>query len=229
MSQLIMDRGSSRSHVATVIAVFMATGLQVLADAPAVPVAPKVPEFTIKPVTTRPCLLIDPDGIPALKARYEAIPHSPKPGERGMDGPIQGLLYGDVAYKKKFSEEWMAGIHKQFGVPAGAPLPPYRRYNAALYIYDIVASFGCLSDADKKDFRDLMVRGANHYVGDDPSNFPTPATPKKNGIEYPTGFATGNRWTDDFLVAGLCGLRLSRTADLERVGEIRRRADAVAA
>jgi hypothetical protein len=179
---------------------------QAWADGPEIPVAPPVPEFTIKPVTTRPCLLIDSAGVPAFKARYEAIPHASKPGERGMDGPIQGLLYGDDAYKKKFSEQWMADIRKQFNVRAGVPLPPYRRYSAALYIYDIVASFGYLSEADKKEFRDLMVRGANHYVGDDPSNFPSPATPKNNGIEYPKGFATGNRWTDDFLVAGLCGL-----------------------
>jgi len=206
MSKLIMDCRSKCSPVTIAIAAFMAMGFQAWADAPVVPVAPKVPEFTIKPVTSRPCMLLEADEIPAFKARYEALPHHPKPGERGMDGPIQGLLYGDEAFKKKFAADWMAGIRKQFDVPAGTPLPPYRRYNGALYTYDIVASFGYLSDADKKDFRDLMVRGANHYVGDDPANFPTPATPKKNGIEYSTGFATGNRWTDDFLVAGLCGL-----------------------
>jgi hypothetical protein len=194
-------------HALTLLAALLLAPLASLnaADAP-IPDAPKVPEFTIKPVTARPCLLVDSDGIAALKARYEALPHHPKPGERGMDAPIQGLLYGDEAYKKKLSAQWLDDMRKQFDTPAGAPLQPYRRYNAALYIYDIVASFGFLTDADKKEFRDLMVRGANYYVGDDPSNFPTPATPKNNGIEYPKGFSPGNRWTDDFLVAGLCGL-----------------------
>ncbi len=200
---------SRRAHfgrVPVVIAGLIATGLSAHADTAPIPAPPKVPEFTIKPVTTRPCLLIDATGVSAFKARYEAIPHACKPGERGMNGPIQGLLYGDDAYKKSLGAQWMAGIRKQFNVPAGAPLPPYRRYNAALYIYDVIASFGFLSEVDKKEFRDLMVRGANYYVGDDPSNFPSPATPKTDGIEYPKGFATGNRWTDDFLVAGLCGL-----------------------
>ena len=96
------------------------------------PVAPPVPEFKIAPITSRPCLLIDAADIPNFKARYEAIPHSLKPGERGMDAPIQGLLYGDEDYKKQFSAQWMADVRKQFDVPAGAPLPPYRRYNAAL-------------------------------------------------------------------------------------------------
>jgi hypothetical protein len=150
------------------------------------------PEFTIKPVTAHPALLIDPSDVPAVKKRYEAIPGHAAPNMRGMSGEIQGLLYGDEAFKKKLSADWMADRRKQFGDPK--VIPPYRRYSEAIYAYDVIASFGYVTEQDKADFRTMMVRGATHYIGDDPAKFPSKATPLNDGIEYPTGFANGNRW-----------------------------------
>jgi uncharacterized membrane protein YfcA len=72
------------------------------------------------------------------------------------------------------------------------PLKGDRRYNEMLYFYDVVGSFGCLSEAEQKEFRDLMVAGAMHYIGDDPAKFP------KLGRD--------NRSTDQAIVGVLTGL-----------------------
>lgn len=150
---------------------------------------PPVPSasLVIKPVTQNPCLLIDPEDIPAVKRRFEALPDRPEP--RKMEPALYGLLYGDEAFKKKTAADFMESVRQSFGTG----FPVYRRYNETLYRYDVIASFGCLTDAEKKEFRDLMVKGAIHYTGGDPAQFPT-------------GNDTCNRWTDQVMVAGLVGL-----------------------
>jgi len=162
--------------------------------------------FTIKPVVQRPCLLIDPQDIPQVKRRLEAMPDRPAAVPRKMDAALYGMLYGDEAFKKNASAAFMRDVRRVYDFKPGAPFPSYRRYNEQLYKYDLIASFGCLGQKDQQDFRDLMVRGAEYFTGDDPAKFASKLTPRNNGTEFPMGFSTCNRWTDQVLVAALVGL-----------------------
>ena len=162
--------------------------------------------LNIKPVTQRPCLLMDPSDISEVKHRLEAMLDHPPANLKKMDGVLYGLLYGDEVFKKKVSADFMADARKRFTVKPGTEYQGYRRYNEMLYHYDVIASFGYLSDAERMEFRDLMVNGAVHYTGDEPSRFPSRQTPLRNGTEFPEGFSTCNRWTDQVMVGALVGL-----------------------
>ena len=165
-----------------------------------------VDTLELKPVTQRPCLLIDPADIPGVKRRLEAMPDHPPADPKKMDGALYGLLYGDEAFRKKASADFMADARKRFTVKNEAECPSYRRYNEMLYRYDIIASFGFLSEKERNEFRDLMLVGAYRYTGDDPAKFASKATPRHNGTENPEGNSTSNRWTDQFMVAALMGM-----------------------
>jgi hypothetical protein len=162
--------------------------------------------LTIKPVVQRPCLLIDPAEVPEVKRRLEAMPDRPEADPRKMDPALYGLLFGDGVFRKNAAATFMRDVRRMFAVNPGAPLPGYRRYNEVLYKYDLVASFDGLSQAEQREFRDLMVRGAVYYTGEDPARFASKETPRNNGTEFPEGFSCCNRWTDQVLVAALTGL-----------------------
>jgi hypothetical protein len=162
--------------------------------------------LTIQPVLKRPCLLIDPDDIPAVKRRFELLPDRPTADPRKMNAALYGLLYGDETFRKNASAEFMRDVHRMFDVKPGASLSEYRRHNERLYQYDLIASFGHLGQKDQDDFRNFMVRAAEFCTGNDPAKFPSPSTPSHNGTEFPNGFSTSNRWTDQVMVAALTGL-----------------------
>ena len=163
-------------------------------------------QAVLKPIKQRPCLLIDPANIPQVKRRFEAFPDHPPADPRKMDTALYGLLYGDEAFNRKTTSAFMEEARKKFTVKPGGEYPSYRRYNEMLYRYDIIASFGFLTDAEKNEFRDLMVAGAYYFAGDDPAKFPSKETPHLNGTENPEGNSTSNRWTDQFMVAALVGM-----------------------
>jgi hypothetical protein len=119
---------------------------------------------------------------------------------------LRALLYGDAAARKKATIDFMALARKDFAGPGRDPLNKQRRINQLLYNYDIVASFGYLSKADQQEFENDAVSYAKYEVGDDPAKFPSPQTPSTNGLEFPNGFSTCNRWPDRYLGAALVGL-----------------------
>ena len=180
--------------------------LQPLAGSTPSPAPRSFDQAVLKPVTQRPSLLIDPVDIPEVKRRLEALPGHPPAEPKKMDAALYGLLYGDEAFKRKTTEDFMVDARKRFTVKPGGEYPGYRRYNEMLYRYDLIASFGCLSAAEQQEFRDLMVAGAYHYTGDDPARFPSKETPHLNGTENPEGNSTSNRWTDQIMVAALVGM-----------------------
>jgi len=158
----------------------------------------------IRPVTQRPCLLMDAADIPEGRRRWESIPN--RPDAKHMDATLYALLYGDAAAKKKATVEFMADVRRIFGGPGKNQLWAQRRVNELLYKYDVIASFGFLTKAEQQEFEDDAVRFAKFEVGDNPARFPSPQTPSTNGLEFPTGFSTCNRWPDRFLGAALVGL-----------------------
>ena len=167
---------------------------------------PAVPEFAIKPVTGHPSLLMDPSGIPGLKARYEALLGHRDPSTVRLRSPVEFLIYADEASKKKFSADWMRGALKMLEQPEEATLSSCRRHSEAIYAYDIIAALGFLTDADKAEFQKMMARAAAVFVGPDPAHFASAKTPLTTKVESPKGFNACNRWTDSYVLAGLYGL-----------------------
>ena len=164
----------------------------------------------IRPVAQRPCLLMDPADIPEVKRRFEAMPDHPAADPKKMDGTLYALLYGDESAKRQATAEFVAAARKIFRGPEKDALWKQRRVNELLYKYDTIASFGFLTKDEQQEFENDAVRFAKFEIGDDPATFPSPQTPSQNGLEFPTGFSTCNRWPDRFLGAALVGLNFPK-------------------
>ena len=167
----------------------------------------------IKPVAQRPCLLMDAADIPEVKRRFEAMPDHPPADPKKIDSALYALLYGGDAEKTQATAQFMAEVRthlkgevtRQFGPPYSA-LRRCRRFNELLCKFDIVASFGMLTNEEQREFEDDAVRAAKFLIGDDPAKFPSSETPSTNGLEFPKGFSTCNRWPDQYMGAALVGL-----------------------
>ena len=158
---------------------------------------------------------MDPSDTPEIKRRFEAMPDHPPADPRRMDYALYALLYGDEAGRKQATEKFMADVRRFLkGDPATlfgphssySALARCRRFNELLYRYDLIASLGFLTKEDNQEFEDDAVRISKFLVGDDPAKFPSKETPSTNGLEFPTGFSTCNRWPDQFMGAALVGL-----------------------
>ncbi|MEI7733448.1 MAG: hypothetical protein WCO56_28010 [Verrucomicrobiota bacterium] len=169
--------------------------------------------IVIKPVTQRPCLLMEAADIPEIRRRWESIPN--RPDTKRMGSTLCGLIYGDETAKRKATVDFMKAVRTHLSgdvVAQFGPKTPYsslrrcRRLKELLCEYDIIASFGTLTKEEEKEFREDTVRAAKFIIGDDPAKFPSPKTPSTNGLEFPTGFSTCNRWPDQYIGAALVGL-----------------------
>jgi hypothetical protein len=176
------------------------------AQTPANP-SPELNDITIKPITQRPCLLMDPADLPEVKRRFEAMPKTEGMDAGKTDLTLHALLSDSNDEKKAATEEFVRAFRKVFSGPGKNPLWKERRVNELLYKYDTIASFGFLTEEENKEFENNAVEFAKYEIGDDPSKFPSPQSPSTNNtLEFPTGFATCNRWPDRFLGAALVGL-----------------------
>ena len=176
------------------------------AQTPANP-SPEFNDITIKPITQRPCLLMDPADLPEVKRRFEAMPKTEGMDAGKTDLTLHALLSDSNDEKKAATEEFVRAFRKVFSGPGKNPLWKERRVNELLYKYDTIASFGFLTEEENKEFENNAVEFAKYEIGDDPSKFPSPQSPSTNNtLEFPTGFATCNRWPDRFLGAALVGL-----------------------
>ena len=164
----------------------------------------------IKPVAQRPCLLMDAADIPEVKRRFEAMPDHPPADPKKMDGTLYALLYGDDTAKRQATADFVTAARKILGGPEKDALWKQRRVNELLYKFDIIASFGFLTQDEQQEFENGVVQFAKFEIGDNPATFPSPQTPSKNGLEFPTGFSTCNRWPDRFLGAALVGLNFPK-------------------
>ncbi|MEI6712293.1 MAG: hypothetical protein WCO60_00970 [Verrucomicrobiota bacterium] len=162
--------------------------------------------ITIKPVTQRPCLLMDPTDLPEVKRRSESMAARDAHDHGKMDSTLHALLYGNDEEKKKETKAFFQSARTIFGGPGKNPLWKERRVNELLFKYDTIASFGFVTSEEQNEFEKNAVEFAKFEIGDDPTKFPSPETPSTNGLEFPQGFSTCNRWPDRFLGAALVGL-----------------------
>ena len=117
-------------------------------------------DLEIKPITQRPCLLMEPSEVPEIRRQFEAMPDRPDIKARNLSF-LNALLYGDEADEKKATASFMSTARGQFASPGRDPLNKQRRINGLLYNYDIVASFGYLSKEDQQEFEEDAVDSPN--------------------------------------------------------------------
>lgn len=207
---------SSRSPLSLAVSLFAATAFAWATAFSQDSQLENAPQVEIKPITARPCLLMDSSELPEIKRRFEAIQKNFPEDVASIDPALKGLLFSDEEAKKQATEQFVTDMRTHLsGDPAEkfgpkdnsySPLRRMRRLNEMLYSYDVVVSFGYLGVEEQREFRAGAVRAAKYLLGESPSEFPSPQTPAKTGLEFPTGYSTCNRWADHFAGPMLVGL-----------------------
>lgn len=153
-------------------------------------------------IAVRPALLFTPDDYELLRSRYELIPE--KVSSKSTD--IVGAWFSDdaslkeqqtqewIEYWKGYAERWTSEA-LEVSRPDGVAMRGVWR---TLHLFDIVASWGYLTQEDVLEYRNALVRTIELAVGDDTTKFRQPPI---NEIE----FLYTNIWTDVFLAAGIVG------------------------
>jgi hypothetical protein len=157
--------------------------------------------WTLPPVKQHPCLLITPEETPACEERL--VQRFGSIDEIG-DETLQAYFSGDEAARKKATEDFIA-YWKDYSKrwtpekldrerPDGVSMRGIRR---CIFRYDLVASFGYLSDEQIGEFRDRLVASIELAIGSNAAN--PRITPNE-------GFRKMNIWTDVVAAAGMVGL-----------------------
>lgn len=164
---------------------------------------------TVEPASSYPCLIVKKEDFALLKARYDKIPENDLDGRRNetkknkivrawfsqSETDRRAATEEFVAYWKNYAERWTPGALRR-AEPDGVSLRGVWR---CLHLYDIVVSFGYLTDAQRLEFRNKLVEAVELAIGTDPKN---PILPPA-GHE---GFHHQNIWTDVVLAAGIVGV-----------------------
>lgn len=165
------------------------------------PVLP--PDWKLPAVTNHPCLLFGAAESPAIKARLiQEFGALDKIGDQqlkvyfaGDEAARRQATADFISYWKGYSQRW--GKTYQ-GHPAdwidGVSLRGVRR---SLAIYDLVASYGYLTDEQTREYRDALVSAVEYAIGSDYAHPRMTSNPK---------FHMMNIWTDIVTAAGLIGL-----------------------
>jgi hypothetical protein len=168
------------------------------AEDPALP-----PHWPLPPVTAHPNLLFTAADAPAIRSRLsKEFGGIEKIGDRNLavfftgDEAAKRQATADfVVYWKKYSERWQKdNLEDHPEWIDGVALRGVRR---SLLLYDVVASYGYLTPAQTREFRDGLVRAIEFAIGHDAAH-PRITTSDK--------FRTMNIWTDIVAAAGLTGL-----------------------
>ena len=161
------------------------------------------PDWSFKPVTGHPCLILGPEDKPAIRARLERAFGSV---DRIGDRDVAVFLAGDEAAKKRATAEFI-DYWKQYSSrwrkdnledrPDWIDGVALRGVRRSLLRYDLVASYGYLTADQTREFRDALVRAVEFAIGHDSAH------PRLTTNE---AFRTMNIWTDTVAAAGLTGL-----------------------
>ena len=166
--------------------------------------SPGLPDgWTISPVSAHPCLIFGPEDKPRLLARLsKAFGSVDAIGDRDL----QVYLAGDEAAKRKATRDFITywkGYSTRWRKDNLEDRPEWidgvalRGVRRTLLVYDLVASYGYLTQAETLEYRDALVRAVEFAIGRD-SGHPR--------VTISAPFRTMNIWTDTVAAAGLVGL-----------------------
>ena len=154
------------------------------------------------PITNdRPALLFTADDFNILKSQYAMIPDNAK----GKKFDVHEAWFSEnetlqkeqtqwwIDYWKNYSERWTAEALSD-PRPDGVSMRGIWR---TMHLFDIVVSWGYLSESDVDEYRNAVVNAVELALGADTNNL---------GANIDPDFRTHNIYTDVFLAAGLVGL-----------------------
>jgi hypothetical protein len=162
---------------------------------------PTIDQWQFKPITSYPCLILKAAEKEKYRSNYAQLPES----EKKLDLPFkvwitdgdadekQKAIQDFIRYWKDYNKKWTVK-NLQKDEPDGVAMRGIWR---CVHLYDVVQSFGMLSEADRVEFRDSLVKSIELALGHDAKH------PK---ITPSIGFRHMNIWSDIVLSAGITGL-----------------------
>ena len=163
---------------------------------------PTINEWQFKPLSKYPCLILKAEDEEKLRSNFNQMPDE---YSKKLELPVRIWMNGGTELEKqkvtrKFIEYWQnynkkwTPINLHRDEPDGVAMRGIWR---CIHLYDVVQSFGMLSDKDRISFRDTLVKSIELAIGND-SKHPI--------ITQKAAFRHMNIWTDVVLAAGVTGL-----------------------
>lgn len=165
-------------------------------------IVPKINAWQMKPIKKFPCMILKAEDEDKLRGNYNQLPaefiKKTEPAIRiflngGTDIEKQKVTQKFIEYWQNYNKKWTPKNLRKDD-PDGVAMRGIWR---CIHLYDVVQSFGMLSEKDRISFRDSLVKSIELAIGND----------AKHPIVTPTkGFRNMNIWTDVVLAAGVTGL-----------------------
>jgi len=163
---------------------------------------PRIDEWQLKPITNYPCLIIKAEDKERLAANVKLF--RPEIVKEIEPFAKCWLYQGDslqqitvtksfIKYWKNYNQRWQPK-NLQCDMPDGVGL---RGIGRSIQYYDLIQSFGKLSEADRLEFRDSVVKSIELAIGKDCQH------PKITPV---LAFRHMNIWADVVCAAGITGL-----------------------
>jgi len=162
---------------------------------------PAIDEWQFKPITSYPCLILNAAEKEQLKKNYNQLSVADKrlelPSktwitEGNAEEKAKATQYF-IKYWKDYDKKWtVKNLMKD--IPDGVGMRGIWR---CIHLYDVVQALGMLSESDRIEFRDSLVKSIELALGKDA---------KHPRMTSNTGFHHMNIWGDVVISAGITGL-----------------------
>lgn len=162
-----------------------------------------IKNITLKPIDKFPSIIVRYQDYDRLKANFDALPSDApakrnkmvrawfSPNEQDRVKATQEF----VSFWKNYSQRWT----KERLAAQRADGVAMRGVWRAVHLYDIVASYGYLTDSERTEFRDALVQAVEYALGSDPDNMRVPSMEN-------LGWRLSNIWTDVALAPGVVAM-----------------------
>ncbi len=163
---------------------------------------PSIKDWQFKPIKEYPCLIFLAQDKDNLKSNFQQVSEE---NSKKFDTAVKVWMRGDnvneqikatqkfISYWKDYNKRWTRK-NLQREDPDGVVMRGIWR---CIQSYDVIQSFGILSERDRIEFRDSLVKSIELAIGKDAKNPIVTSKP---------GFRNMNIWTDVVLAAGITGL-----------------------
>ena len=162
---------------------------------------PSIDEWQFKPITSYPCLILNAAEKEKLKINYNQL----SVADKKLDLPVKTWITdGNAEEKAKATKDFIKNwkdYNKKWNVqnlvknePDGVAMRGIWR---CIHLYDVVQSLGMLTESDRIEFRDSLVKSIELALGKDSKH------PK---ITPSIGFRHMNIWGDVVISAGITGM-----------------------
>ena len=177
-----------------------------------------VPEYPIKHITLTsieqyPAIIVRAQDYEMLRRNFEQLPDNSNAKRNKIvrawfsdnENDREAATREFIRYWKNYTKRWSReNIERE--KPDGVSMRGIWR---CIHLYDLVESYGYLTEKDRLEFRDALVRTVEYALGSDPDNLKLP------GQEL-YGWRVSNIWADVALSAGTVALAFPELPQAEK-------------